>query len=226
MRRFVGVGLLLASFALLSTLNGYAQDPVKKGKVTTSPLDSSNLTGDEYVGVLKSVPGSDRLFNLEVQTVKYVPIPGRRVSPRLLNGNGPGVRRYNAAVNRILNLNTQITQAQAQAQRARTVAQKRPAAQKKINSVTNQVANAVAQLQRAAPAAQNELVAQGIADFPGPAGPPGRAHLADLRVPGPGRSQGPHHDPARAVRRQGQRQEVHQGREGSAQGQGQETARL
>jgi len=164
MRRIVGMGLLLAAFVLMSSFEGFAQDP-KKDKKNTMPVDSAKLDSGEFVGVLKTVPGSDRLFTMEVQTVKYVTVPGRKLprsfSPRLLRGTGNTARSYNNAVNNLVKLNQNIATAQAQMASARNPGQ-RASAQRKLASLNGQVNRAVMQLQRAAVAAEAQLLREGI----------------------------------------------------------------
>jgi hypothetical protein len=160
MRRFVGVGLLLASFVLLATLDAFAQEE-KKDKPPA--IDSSSLVSNEHVGILKTVPGSDRLFTLEVQSVKYVPAknPGR-ISPRLLRNSSVVARNYNNAVNNYAKVANQLGTAQAQAASAKTP-RARQSAMNKVNNLSGSLNRAIATLQRAALAAEAQLIREGIA---------------------------------------------------------------
>jgi len=164
MRRIVGVGLLLACFALLSTLEGYAQNP-KKDKKTTTVVDSSDLVGDEHVGVLKMVPGSDRLFNAELPMTKYVTVPGKkptRIQARLLRDTSSGAaRNYNKAVNNVARYNNDLVRHQTEMARAKNAGQ-RNSAQRRINTTMGQLNKAIAQLQRSAVAADAQLAREGI----------------------------------------------------------------
>jgi hypothetical protein len=166
MRRLVGVGLLLAAFALLLTPGSYAQNAGKNGKGNQVALDSSKLSAGEYVGMLKTVPGSDRLFNLEIQTVKYVPT-GKPIGrlPRL-NGNTGPVRNYNHSVNRIARLQNQIASAQNQMATAKTL-KAAQTARNKINNLAAQLQGEVVKLQLAAVGVQAQLQAMGNAALPG-----------------------------------------------------------
>jgi hypothetical protein len=159
MRRLIGLGLLLALFALSASLNVLAQEEKKK-KGTTTEVDSADLKPGEYVGILKTVPGSDRVFSVEVQSTKYVPVKGKKISPRLLRSNSAVARNYNNAANRVSRLSSQLVQAQSA--RPKSAAATRSAASK-INSLSSQLNNALVQLEVAALRAQAELARENIA---------------------------------------------------------------
>jgi hypothetical protein len=155
-RRLVGVGLLLAALILYFSPSGYAQ----KDRTAPDGVDSSKLASGEYVGLLKTVPGSDRLFSLEVQTVKYVP-SGRNYGrlPRLTGNTGP-VRTYNNSVNRLVKLQNQLVQANQKYNSAKTL-KAQQSALRKVNSVSAQIQNEVAKLQLAAVGVRTQLAALG-----------------------------------------------------------------
>ncbi len=134
MRRLVGMALLLVALVLVPALDVQAQ----KGK--GAPVDSSKLSAGEFAGVLKTVPGSDRTFTLEIQTVTYTPIRGR--------GASGAASRYNSSINRILNLQNQLAAAQTKMLTAANPNAYRSAANK-VMSLTNQLNSAVVAAQRA-----------------------------------------------------------------------------
>ncbi len=163
-RRLVGLVLLLAALVLFAP-SGFAQKN-KKNKAAAEPVDSAKLASGEYVGLLKSVPGSDRNFSLEVQTVRYVPT-GKNLNrlPRL-NGNTGPIRTYNNSVSRISRLQNQLASAQTQLARAKNPKQQQSALVK-VNNLAAQIQNEVVRLQLAAVAVQNQLAARGLAALPG-----------------------------------------------------------
>jgi hypothetical protein len=115
MRRLVGRILLLIAILAVPSLDLHAQkDKKKKMDNKESAVDSSKLTG-EFVGILKSVPGSDRIFLLESETKRLV-----------YTGKGnPG--RVNNNVNRILQLQNRIAQDQRQLATAKSPQQRNQA---------------------------------------------------------------------------------------------------
>jgi hypothetical protein len=161
MRRLVGIALL-AGLVFLSALNVYA-DEEDKDRPKTTTIDSSKLNADEFVGILKTVPGTDRMFTLEVQSVKYVPAGKvRPISPLLLKHSGAVARGYNNAVNNYAKVVSQVAKAQAQVASARSL-KSRQSAQNKLNNLTGTFNNAIARLQRATLAAEAQLIREGIA---------------------------------------------------------------
>jgi hypothetical protein len=113
--RLIGASLLLATFILLPNLG--AQAPGKKGGPPA--VDSDKLKTGEFLGTLKSVPGTDRQFKVEVQTNQLVPI-GRRV----IRGASP---------NHILSLQNQLLNAQKQLAKAKKPSQRNSAMRKVAN---------------------------------------------------------------------------------------------
>jgi len=130
MRRLIGVSLLVAACIALSSAEVQAQKKKAANGQPAIAVDSDKLTSGEYVGILRSVPGSDRKFNLEVQ------VPGAAV------GNVGNA-------NRIAQLQLQIQQAQLQYVAARTP-QQRQHAMNHLNSLQRQAQRTVANSNKAA----------------------------------------------------------------------------
>ncbi|MFQ3649486.1 MAG: hypothetical protein SNJ75_04070 [Gemmataceae bacterium] len=128
-------GLLLLAFCLtLLTENAQGQ-PKKPDQATKLPADSEQLAPGEFVGILKSIPGSDRHFTLEIESARLVPSGG---GGRL----GGMANQQNAA----LRAQLQLQQAQVRLNNARTPQQRQQA--------MNQLRQAQLQLQRAMVQAQ------------------------------------------------------------------------
>jgi hypothetical protein len=133
-RRWLGAGLLVAALVVLPSVDVYAQKKKKDGpKKSDVPVDSAKLSG-EFVGTLKTVPGTDRLFTVDTETKQLVPT-GRGVNPR---GN------TNAA--RIIQLQNQIARTQAHLQTARTP-QQRAQQMRHLQQQQLQLQQAIARLQ-------------------------------------------------------------------------------
>jgi hypothetical protein len=124
-RRLIGAALMLAALAAFVGSEAQAQKKPKKDKPAAT-LDSATLPVGDYSGILKSVPGTDRMYNVEIEQKIPVYKNGGRGSPA-------------ARVNQLQN---QINQAQAQALSARTVAQRNNAL-RRINSLMGQLQNAI-----------------------------------------------------------------------------------
>jgi hypothetical protein len=123
MRRLISLSLLVGVCIALPSLEVHAQK--KKGNAQGAPavaLDSDKLGVREIVGTLRSVPGSDRKFNLEVQ------VPA---------GTGAGYGGKGGNANRIAQLQVQLEQAQLQLLTART-SQQRQQALNRITSLQRQ----------------------------------------------------------------------------------------
>jgi hypothetical protein len=119
--RLIGVSLLLAAFVALPAMEVHGQGKKKKDQVKTS--DSDKLSSGDFTGTLKSVPGTDRMFTLEVETKQLVPT-GRV---------GRGSRGNN-----LVSIQNRINQATARLASARTPGQR--------NSAMRQLVQAQAQL--------------------------------------------------------------------------------
>jgi len=121
MRRLVGATLLLAAFVLVPGIDVHAQK-TKPGKVKELPnVDSSKLGAGEFTGTLKSVPGSDRLFNLEIEQRKLVPTGLKTVkAPNPTGKSSPGYRALQAQ-NKLAQLQKQYVSAK-NPQQARNIA--------------------------------------------------------------------------------------------------------
>jgi hypothetical protein len=138
MRRLVGASLLTFVFLAVPAIELHAQKDKKKkdDKPDTPAVDSSKLSG-EFVGTLKSTPGTDRVFILTTETKKLV-LP----------------KNYNAKsgsnnVNRIVQLQNQLANDQRQIQTARTP-QARYQAMNRVQQHSLQLQNAIAQINNAA----------------------------------------------------------------------------
>jgi len=151
-RRFIGAGLLTAfTLALPCLTPALAQ---KKADPKADVIDSAKLPAGDHVGILKTTPGSDRMFNLESEQDKIVPVGGKN------NGNGnrnPGgnprpPRAPN--MNRVNQAQQQIQQAQAQLGSARNPQQAKTA-QASMTKAQNNYQTAVLQVMAQSNAQQN-----------------------------------------------------------------------
>jgi hypothetical protein len=134
MRRLVGASLLGFVFLALPAFELYAQKDKKKD---APAVDSSKLSG-EFVGTLKTTPGSDRVFILTTETQKLIP-------PKNYNPRSGG----NANVSRVLSLQNQLANDQRQIQTARSPQQRNQAMQR-VQQHTLQLQRAYAQISAAA----------------------------------------------------------------------------
>src|SRR5262249_39521749 len=119
-RRLIGAALMLAAVVACLATEAQAQKKPKKA----ANLDSDTLPANSYSGTLKSVPGTDRMFNVEIE----------QKTPVYKNGDRPA-----APVNQLQN---QINQAQPQALAARS-ASSRNYHLNRINSLMGQLNNAI-----------------------------------------------------------------------------------
>src|SRR5262249_38751836 len=106
---FVGATLLLAAFVALPHIDLHAQNPKKnQGKVKELPsADSSKFGAGEFTGTLKSVPGSDRMFNLEIEQRRLVATGVKVVkAPNPVGKNSPASRALQAQ-NKLVQLQKQ-----------------------------------------------------------------------------------------------------------------------
>jgi hypothetical protein len=102
--RLFGASLLTAVIVLFPAAKAHAQK-----KKNEKPIDSAQLpAGSEYVGKLKTVPGSDRTFLVTVDFKTLVPIG--KINPRTANPN----------LQPILRTQQQIQEAQNRLARAKT----------------------------------------------------------------------------------------------------------
>lgn len=109
-RRLIGMGLLAAIFLTLPALDVHAQN--KKKAANAGPaIDSGKLNAGEYAGTLRSAPGSDRRFSIEVEVPKAA--------------GGGGNRNNNAG--QLMRLQVQMQQAQMQIANARNPQQRQQA---------------------------------------------------------------------------------------------------
>jgi len=111
--RLIGAALLLAAFAALPAVDAWAQDKKKKDdKPAQKTADSDKMPAGDFYGILKSTPGSDRNFTIEVEQVRLVPAAGGARPPRT---------NPNTALGRVLQLQAQVAAAQNQYVAAKTV---------------------------------------------------------------------------------------------------------
>src|SRR2546423_1760289 len=112
MRRLVGASLLLAMLVAVPTIDLYAQKDKKKADADADKpaVDSSKLKGGEFVGILKTVPGTDRVFILTNEIQKLVP-NGKANANALKNNNN---------ASRVMNIQNQIANDQRVMNTART----------------------------------------------------------------------------------------------------------
>jgi hypothetical protein len=129
MRRLVGASLLTLALLAACAVELHAQKDKKKDQPA---VDSAKLHG-EFIGTLKTTPGTDRVFIVSVETKKLV-LP-KNYNPR--NGN--------ANTNRVTNLQNQINNSIRQAQNARSP-QQRYQAMQRVQNQSVQLQNAIVQL--------------------------------------------------------------------------------
>jgi hypothetical protein len=148
-RRTLGASLLLTALTVLPSAGVYAQkknkDAPRKGDL---PVDSSKLSQGEFIGVLKKVPGTERLFTLETETKRLV-----------ATGRGVRVGAGNSDVYRVLQLQNQLQQAQNRVNLARTPRQ--------LAEAMNRVQNLQVQQQLAIARLQARSVTTGNSPPPG-----------------------------------------------------------
>ena len=139
--RIVGGVLLTGLLFWLPVENAQGQAKKKPGAPPSGTMaDSDKLAPGEFVGVIKSTPGSDREFVIELESSRLVPA-----------GGGGGGRRPGGAGNQqngALRAQMQLQQAQAQMNNARTP-QQRQQAMNRVRQATLQLQRALAQANRA-----------------------------------------------------------------------------
>lgn len=144
-QRLFGTAFLMAAFFALPFMEALGQNAKKKdpAPVAGTPTDSGKLAPGAFEGILKSTPGSDRTFTVDVEIVKMVPAGAKGGA---VKGNG-GKGGNNNGPQKILQMQNQLQQAEAQALRA-TSPQQRQQAMGKIRQLTNQIQQAALQSQR------------------------------------------------------------------------------
>jgi hypothetical protein len=112
MRRLIGASLLVTALLAVPSLDLHAQKDKKKdsGNMDLPTVDSDKLTGT-FTGTLKSVPGTDRIFLVEVEAPVLVQTRNAQLTK---NTKGYSLLR------RITSLQKMITQDQRQMATART----------------------------------------------------------------------------------------------------------
>lgn len=140
-RRLFGAAVLAAAIVGIPLGDAFAQKDKKKGDKAevAAPIDAAKLGAGEFVGVLKSTPGTDRTFTLECEQTKLVPNKAGK-------GGGNPKGGGNNPANRVIQLQNQLQQAQTQYATARTAQQKQQAAGR-VRQYTGQLQQAMAQLQ-------------------------------------------------------------------------------
>jgi hypothetical protein len=137
-RRLVGASLL--ALAVVFTVPSVEVHAQKKNKFAvppaTKPTDSSKLAPGEFVGTLKSIPGTDRLFSIEYESQQLVP-------------TGKGGGKGNGAGN-ILQVQNQLRQAQTQVASANSP-QQRQQAMRRIQQLQMQLNRSMAGLGKGVP---------------------------------------------------------------------------
>ncbi len=73
-RQLIGVLLLVAAFVLVPAVESLAQGKKKDGEwdKKSGGIDSATLSPQDYTGKLVSVPGTDRLFVVEIESKNVV----------------------------------------------------------------------------------------------------------------------------------------------------------
>jgi hypothetical protein len=72
-RRLLGASLLMAALVAVPIAEVHAQKKKGDDKPAAKPVDSAKLKAGEYAGTLKSVPGNDRVFLVELESTSVVP---------------------------------------------------------------------------------------------------------------------------------------------------------
>ena len=73
--RPLGAALLLAAFAVVTTSPvASGQGKKNKGGNSAPSIDSAKLGPGEYVGILRSSPGTDRTFTIQMTQTRVVPV--------------------------------------------------------------------------------------------------------------------------------------------------------
>jgi len=131
--RLLGATLLIAALFLLPmSLN--AGRNKKSQPIEEPPVDSAKLLPGKFFGTLKDLPGSDRVFVVNIEELKLV----------------PSGKKNTAAINAINRLQNQITQATNQYNRARKAGPKANALAK-LQNLQNQLAIQQARLNAPGP---------------------------------------------------------------------------
>lgn len=141
MRRLIGTGLLIAVIFGLPIADAYSQAKKKADpKAPTTIIDSAKLGAGEFIGLLKSTPGADRVFTLEVEVPQAAGgTPGKMAYPN--NGNA----------NRIAQAQLRVQREMADLARARTP-QERARAQQELARAQQALQQAMATQPRVNPA--------------------------------------------------------------------------
>lgn len=149
-RRIFGmIWLLGVMIPLYSGMTNEAQAQ-KKAPSKTVTVDSDKLPGSEYTGLLKSPPGTDRTFSLEVEQDKLVPT-GKYANqyPNTLNQiNSPNRNRLNKAITHYTKAQQHGAQAQSRMASARSSSELNRA-QSDLNKAMKDVAKAELEYQDA-----------------------------------------------------------------------------
>jgi hypothetical protein len=151
-RRFIGAALLTAAVLALPwhvSNPALAQDK-KKDAVKADTIDSDKFPAGEQVGILKTTPGSDRMFNLECQQDRLVPtgkVAGNpnAPTPRM---RAPNMNRVNSAQQKIVTAMQHGQQAQAQLASAKN-AKDQQKAQTSLNKAQGELTKAQGDYQTA-----------------------------------------------------------------------------
>lgn len=142
-RRLIGMGLLATVFLTLPALDVHAQN--KKKAANAGPvIDSGKLNAGEYAGTLRSAPGSDRRFSIEVEV------------PKAAGGGGGNNNAGNLA-----RMQMQMQQAQRQLATARTP-QQRQQAMNRLMQLQRQLAQQAARANQGGGAGRVTMVKQEV----------------------------------------------------------------
>jgi len=150
-RRLYCTGILLAAAVALTALPSAEVLAQKKAKAkqAKAPVDSDKLAGSEYAGTLKSTPGTDRMFTLDVEQDTLVATGnGSRVGTNNRPRRAPNPNRINQSINRIQQAMQRGQQAEYQLASAKN-AGARNKAQQAINKAQNDVNKAQLEYQNA-----------------------------------------------------------------------------
>jgi hypothetical protein len=176
-RRFIGATLLVAAMLALpwhASNPALAQNKKKdKDAAKADAIDSGKFPAGELVGILKTTPGSDRIFNLEAQQDRLVPtgkVAGNHNAhnPRVHQTN---MNRVHSAQQKIVTATQHAQQAQAQAASARNAKEQQKAqtalskAQTELTKAQGDYQNAVLQVLAQANAQTNVTLLAAIRKY-------------------------------------------------------------
>jgi hypothetical protein len=137
-QRLIGSALLMGAFLALPSMEAWGQKDKKSEDSSAKPTDSDAIPAGEYMGILKSTPGTDRNFTVDLEVPKLVP------TIRVVGGSSGG---GSASIQSILRNQARLQQAQLQFATAPTPFLKAQAASR-IRNLTGVLQRSIANLRR------------------------------------------------------------------------------